>query len=378
MGNRTSLAYVTNIPGPYRSEMIEAWAAQNGDLEISVYYTDADDQGRGWITRPARGVSEVRLRTMASLGRYGKLNWGVVRLVLRSDVVMIGGLEQGTYLLAALVARLAGRGPILLFDGFSPKRFGRERRVILAVKRITAWLCRAYFANGSVGRMYLRGQLGVSPEKPFFNQCLSHADQFHEQLLAETAGSSKLTRQHAAGFCSGQRIVMCCGYLIYRKRIDLIIDALALLPESSRPTLLVVGAGPLMEELKTRAASARVPSVFTGHKDGLELAAHYYLADVFVLASDDDPWGLVVNEAMRAGLPVVVSDACGASLDLVQSGINGFVFESGSSEALRAALARVLESDREAMGAVSQALISRWNAGVSARNLGECVRTVSR
>lgn len=372
-----SLAYITNIPTPYRKEMIEAWVRLNPGIKVTVYYTDDGDQGRGWNTEAAGGAQELRLKTLVHLGRFGKLNWGILRAVLRSDLVMVGGVEQATYLVAALFARLAGRGPILLFDGFSPRRVGHESRLVLLVKRITVWLSQAYFANGTIGRNYLLAILGASPRKPLFNQYLSHADRFFPELLEQFQDVPLQERRLRAGLAPDRPVVMCCGYLIYRKRVDLVIDALALLPENTRPQLLVVGDGPLKQELMDKALRAGVASRFVGHKNGRDLNVYYFAADLLVLASDDDPWGLVVNEAMRAGLPVVVSDACGVVLDLVKEGQNGFRFAAGASEELRDAVAKVLEADRCRMREASRALVASWSSEASATNLGRCIATLA-
>src|SRR2546430_3298455 len=81
---------------------------------------------------------------------------------------------------------------------------------------------------------------------------------------------------------------------------------------------------------------------FLGFRNQSELPSFYDLCDVFVLPSTSEPWGLVVNEAMAAGRPVVVSDQVGCARDLVQNGLNGFIFPVGDVEALAHALTRVL------------------------------------
>lgn len=371
------IAYLTNIPSPYRADMIRAWASENPGLRISVFYTDADDQGRGWSVAPIdEGVAEARLPIIASFRKYGKLNRRLWAMVRAHDVVMIGGFEQASYLVAALFARILGKPVILLFDGFSPARFGTEPRPILALKRLTARLSNGFFANGTVGRRYLTEEIGVAPTAPIRNQFLSHAPAPIEQARQRLAGTSKDGVRRRLGIAAGDRpVLMSCGYLIARKRIDLVIAAIARLPEPERPLLLIVGGGPLADALKAQAARVGVESHFAGFQQADALSEYYFAADALVLASSDDPWGLVVNEAMSAGLPVIASDACGAALDMIESA-NGFVFATGDVDSLAIALRALLRADLGAMGAASRALVAEWTAVHSAQNLGKIVADV--
>lgn len=369
------LAYLTNIPSPYRAEMVRAWVKFNPQLTISVFYTDPDDQGRGWEADPiGQDVSETRLPGFASIRKYGKLNRGLLAMIRDHDVIMIGGFEQASYLVAALLAKMAGKPVILLFDGFSPARFGREPAPILALKRITARLADGLFANGTTGARYLREQLGIPTDRPIRNQFLSHRQAPLDAARDMMAGLDKSQIRHRLGIPDdGRQVLMTCGYLIERKRIDLIIDAIARQPAESRPLLLVVGDGKLGNALHAQAARLDVPACFTGFKLGSDLMVHYLAADAFVLASSDDPWGLVINEAMSSGLPIIASDACGAVLDLVQDDVNGFIFRTGDVDSMSTALNRLQGADLAAMSLASRKMIAEWTPRHSAMSLGQAV-----
>ena len=98
---------------------------------------------------------------------------------------------------------------------------------------------------------------------------------------------------------------------------------------------------------------------------------YYALADAYVQPSTVEQWGLAVNEAMAAGLPVLVSEYCGCARDLVQVGQNGFVFDPYQESQLTRFMLEVSSSscDRTAMGRSSQAIISRWTPDTFAQNL---------
>jgi glycosyltransferase involved in cell wall biosynthesis len=102
---------------------------------------------------------------------------------------------------------------------------------------------------------------------------------------------------------------------------------------------------------------------FLGFQNQSELPALYDLCDVFVLPSNREAFGLVVNEAMNAGKPVIASDQVGCWPDLVRPGINGAVFPAGDAAALAAALRPFLLDPalRERAGQASLDLINRWS-----------------
>ena len=125
--------------------------------------------------------------------------------------------------------------------------------------------------------------------------------------------------------------------------------------------LVLVGAGPDEGALKKLAQDLGVSAqvLFTGYVTPEEIPQYYAAADLFVLPSYSDVWGLVVNEAMVAGLPVIVTRDVGAAEDLVEHGGNGFIVDAKDSSALAKALASLLENQplRKTMGNASYSRI---------------------
>jgi glycosyltransferase involved in cell wall biosynthesis len=369
----TSIGYLTNIASPYRIAMVEAWIAALGHgFDFTVYYTDKGDQGRGWEVHAIEGAKEVRLSTIVSIPWYGKLNTGLLKMVRANDVIIIGGFEQASYLVAALLARMLGKKVILLFDGFSPARFDSEKFPVRWIKRVTVRLCHAFFANGTVGARYLR-RFNAAPEA-IFNQYLSVPTGDIDRTAAGGILTEDLRRRYDLPIKG--RLAAFCGYMIQRKRLDLIVDAISRLPADARPTLVVIGSGPLRSSIASQAAKLEVDVRFVGFHNGAGLAQLYRAVDLLVLPSNDDPWGLVVNEAMAAHLPVIVSDACGCAEDLVVPNRNGFVFRNGNAEHLAECLRMVLAANLEAMGRASRSIIDQWTPAHSGRSLAACVAYV--
>ncbi len=132
--------------------------------------------------------------------------------------------------------------------------------------------------------------------------------------------------------------VLFVGRLQERKRIDLLLQACANLPEGRRPRLWIVGDGPARPEMQALAGRLYPQAEFWGACYGVELEQKFQQADLFVLPGTG---GLAVQQAMAAALPVIVAEADGTQADLVRPA-NGWLVPPGSLEALQKALAQAL------------------------------------
>jgi 1,2-diacylglycerol 3-alpha-glucosyltransferase len=131
-------------------------------------------------------------------------------------------------------------------------------------------------------------------------------------------------------------------------------------------SLVLVGTGPQEEYLKSTAEKMGIKASvqFAGFKNGPELFPYYGFASCFILPSVREPWGLVVNEAMASGLPVLVSTICGCIPELVSPGVNGYSFAPGDEKDLANKLSRLAslpKDSRAAMGQTSRHIISAFS-----------------
>jgi glycosyltransferase involved in cell wall biosynthesis len=150
---------------------------------------------------------------------------------------------------------------------------------------------------------------------------------------------------------------------------DLLAAFMTLRGRLPNARLLLAGDGSLRD--RVIAAAAEMPAIhYLGRLADETLWEAYNIADIFVLPSRFEPWGLVVNEAMAAGLPVVVTDRVGCGPDLVQHGVTGLVVPAASVTALSTALETTCaETDwRRYMGSQARQLISQWTLANQARN----------
>jgi glycosyltransferase involved in cell wall biosynthesis len=166
-----------------------------------------------------------------------------------------------------------------------------------------------------------------------------------------------------------------------RKRAGDLIRAAAILKRFGTAFhLVMVGSGELENELRALAVEGGVGDTrFPGFVNQSELPRLYAACDIFVLPSEDEPWGLAVNEAMSAGLPVVVASEVGCVADLVRDGVNGLIFAAGDVEGLAARLRGLTadQGERARMGAASKEIIARWSFAECLTGLRQALERVA-
>ena len=125
----------------------------------------------------------------------------------------------------------------------------------------------------------------------------------------------------------------------------------------------MVGDGILKKDLEKKYLKYKEHIFYLGFQNQKELRNQYKKADIFVLPSSKEPWGLVVNEAMCFKLPIIASDKVCSSYDLIKDDYNGYTFKTNSVKDLQKYLTRLIfnKKKREKMGANSKKIINNWN-----------------
>jgi glycosyltransferase involved in cell wall biosynthesis len=251
----------------------------------------------------------------------------------------------------------------------------RQRIYRAAFERVDAFL-----VIGSRNRDYYRA-FGVPDEKFFWAPYGVDNDWFSLSEPARSLARARIRAHlgvddHAVVFASSAK-------LIARKRPFDLVDAVTeVRGRGVNAHALFIGDGEERAAIEARASRAGVAEFtsIAGFVNQAELPAWYVAADALVLPSDArETWGLVVNEAMAAGLPVVVSEAAGCSVDLVREGENGFTYPCGDVPALAdrlAAIAALGDDGRRAFGNRSRQMVERFGVGVTASAIASAVDVV--
>jgi glycosyltransferase involved in cell wall biosynthesis len=298
-------------------------------------------------------------------GFWGQRAADLLPIVLNSkfDVLWVHGYNSAAHVLAAAAQR--ARGGVLLFREEQTGLHERPRAKRAVRKAGLQLFTRGQrvLYIGTENRKWLEG-LGVPADHLYFAPyCVDNErlQREREDLLPHRA---ELRRQFGIRDQSGP-VILTLSRLIQKKRPASVLRAFARVRATQPCTLLIAGSGAEEARLRTLVHEQKIPDVvFAGFLQQSEIGRAYSAADVFVLFSKEhETWGLVVNEAMNFGLPVVVSDKVGSGYDLVRQGENGFVVKWDDEGALAGVLENLVRNRelRIELGSRGTDLISDWN-----------------
>ncbi|MDD2676319.1 MAG: glycosyltransferase family 4 protein [Methylacidiphilaceae bacterium] len=275
------------------------------------------------------------------------------------DVVAMAGYGLPVLQAAAWWARQRRKGSMLLFE--TCRHDKRRNPLLEGLKR---WMIPRLYNAGFVGGLRHRAyliELGIPSDRIRESSAVVDND-FFSAGAQKTRAQEEIWRKRL-GLPS--RYFLFTGRLASEKNVFGLLRAYrAYRDRGGDRSLVLLGDGPLRAEFERYVKEQRIPEVIhRGFVPTSELPPYYALSDCFVLPSTIEPWGLVVNEAMASGLPVIVSDICGCAPELVQAG-NGFLFSPGESERLAALLAKIgamTDEQRRGLGKESERIIRHFS-----------------
>ena len=302
---------------------------------------------------------------------------------LQPDVVAIPGWEDNLALSGLLWAISSKRGVVLMSDSnqFDAPRLPHQEWV----KRKLIAACSAGFVAGRSATDYLTvlGMDGARIETGY--------DVVDNEYFSQGSDDVRQRRsQHAALLKLPNPFFLASARFIRRKNLQALITAYAAYRAMSSSTqpgsplwdLVILGDGPLRGELEAliRRLGLQAYVHLPGSCQYGELPSYYGLASLFVHASQIEQWGLVVNEAMAAGLPVVVSSRCGCVPDLVRDNQNGFCFNPEDTGHLASLMAKMAAPgfDLGKFGGRSREIISEWSLESYSCGLWRAAATAQR
>lgn len=300
---------------------------------------------------------------------------------LRPDVVCISGWALPVSL-AALDWAAQNRIPTVMLS--ESNAFDEPRSMVKEfIKRQVVGLSSSGLAGGTPQADYLC-ELGIPREHLSVGY-----DAVDNQYFADNVCEVRSARRQPPGDLPPSPFFLACCRFGQKKNVPRLIEAYAryreLWAESRGPgsspgaawPLVIVGDGELRPEIEATIARCGVgQSVhLAGAKSYADIPAYYAMAGAFIHASTTEQWGLVVNEAMASGLPVLVSNRCGCAADLVKDGVNGFAFDPYDVDQLARLMLKITAPNFPvaAFGVASQRIIADWSPECFAAGLKTAV-----
>ncbi len=369
------LTIVTEIIAPYRIPVFNALAKVDGiDLHV-IFLAETDPEARDWLIYKdeIRFSSEVLPSYRKLVGKHNfLLNFGVRAALRRAkpDVIICGGYNYIASWRALLWAR-QNHLPFLLWTESNSRDLRHNNPLTQALKRTFIGRCDGFVVPGKASRQYLHS-FNISDEK-IFTAPNAVGNDLYKTISDEVRKNATKWRSQLH---LPERFFLFVGRMVVEKGIFDLLKAYATLDLQLRAEvgLVFVGDGPERVKLERLSQTVKGGSIrFPGFIQRENLARYYALADALVLPTHTDPWGLVVNEAMACGLPIICSDVAGCIPDLVEEGSNGFVTPVGNIETLARVLRELASHPQiiREMGENSRKRILHFSPEICASGIAE-------
>lgn len=337
------VAFISVVPSPYQRDLFRA-LSQRPEVDLHIFYLEAASPDSPWPEKALEPYEKILHGFWFPIGSARcHVNWPLPKLK-DYDVVVMNTLMSLT---AQWVMRTTLREKRWFFWG---ERLGRGGQFH---DRLAAPLHRAT-GIASIGTFAAEDYQQRFPEPQHFR--IPYYCDLDPFLATPRRDRS-----------DGQVVFLFCGQMIARKGVDILLEAFQRVGGAAR--LLLVGReAELPQLLAPLPAHVRERITYAGFQSPENLPRFFGLADVFVLPSRYDGWGVVVNQALGAGLPILCSDMVGAGRDLVEDGVNGARFPAGDAAALAEKMQRfiVQPSLCESWGQVSRRRAQNWTPAAGA------------
>jgi glycosyltransferase involved in cell wall biosynthesis len=354
-----SLAIVETHPVQYHApvyrELQKTWgipvtAIYGSDFSVAGYRDREFGATFAWDTDLLSGYSSIFLDRVVDggAGSDAEVTTHGLREALRRakpDAVMVLGYNPRFHRQAFFSARRLGC-PILFRGETTDHAQSRGALKSWAREKALRWLYQRCAKLLYVGQRSLEHyrRYGCPADKLVFSPYCVDVTPFQYDEAAR--GRFRAATRSTLGVRGDKKVIVFSGKLSMRKGPDLLLRAIKQLPAETRDRMVVVflGSGELQQALQALAKQSPAVSVhFLGFQNQTQLSPYYHAADLLALPSVvSETWGLVVNDALHHGLPCLVSTAVGCAPDLVESGVTGEVFATGSEASLADAIVKAL------------------------------------
>lgn len=317
--------FITNIPNPYRIPLFNEMSRQfrESNIHLKIIFGAEGYKRRYFKIDPSEikydfEILKDEAHTFSEDAEKSYFLYkGLGSLMNREkpDAVIVAGFSSAT--MKVFFRKLLKGTPFIIFSGTIEKG-GRSGSMIRKLQR--KFLCSnasAFVAYGSLAKEYLV-KSGAKAEKVFIGRNTVDTRFFAEE-------TAKLRAEYGNG--DGIVRFTYLGYLVPRKNVKLLLESVKIVAQKRNDFRLdIIGDGVSLDDLKNYVSENRLENVveFHGFRQKQEIPAFFARSSGLLFQTDFDIWGLVLNEAMAAGVPCLSSPNAGATNDLIQEGITGF------------------------------------------------------
>ncbi|WP_303015180.1 glycosyltransferase family 4 protein [Holdemania massiliensis] len=327
---------VTSTIAPYRRDWFNELSKY---AEVKVVYTKSSDveRNKGWLVNDSQIFNLVKLGNSI---RKNPLVFSIINILKNSmnyEIIMFDGYGPYTNILGMLYLSMKKKLYYVNVDGIFSKK---ENFLNLLVKKVLFKLKFYVLCSGTRTKEYLI-KLGVKRERIYIHPFTSV---LRSDIISDCLNYDEKDLLRKKLNLTGNKIVLTVSRFLDWKRLeDLMMSQLYVQNDID---IYIIGGSPTSSYLQLIKKNNLNKIHFVDFLDKETLKKYYDAADIFAFPSSNEVWGLVVNEAMSRGLPVIATDHCGAAEMLVKNNINGYIYESGNIKQLADCIDRIYDSDK--------------------------------
>lgn len=338
-GKKMEVLYVTTVPAPYKVDLFEE-LGKLCKLTVIFENNSVSYRGDGWMRKKFNNFTALFLEGIKHNDKvYSR---GIVKCLRKNnyDAIVIGVYSTFSQMLAQQYMIRNKIPYIISSDGGLTKV---ENKLNQLIKKHFISSASAWFSTGKVTTEYLM-HYGAVKEKiyiyPFTS--IKRKDILDQPLPVE------VKKQYRAKLgMKEEKIILSVGQFIYRKGYDVLMRACKGLDKSIG--VYIVGGNPTEEYIEMQRSMNLSNIHFLEFMDKTALANYYKAANLFVLPTREDIWGVVVNEAMAYGLPVITTNKCVAGLEMIECGLNGEIVKANNDKELYGAIRKLINCENTNM-----------------------------
>lgn len=380
---KIKVAILHNIINPHVIPYFELLVKKE-NLDAKVFFCSESEGNRIWKTEIGNKFSYAILPNR-KIEFNGKdlftyfINLSVISELKKfnPDVIISAGWDLFSYQAAFFYSKIAGK-KFILWSGSTRCEPSWRRTLASPLVKLMVKGSDAYIAYGTRAKEYLIS-LGAKPKKIFVAYNTTNVELFTKEVNLWRKKKAYIKKELGI---NTSMVILYVGQLIERKGANYLIEAFRKIKkENDDVSLLVVGYGIWETNLRLYVKKEKIKDViFAGGVKWEDTPKYYSVCDVLVMPSLEEVWGLVINEAMSAGLPIVATDVAGGTLDLIEDGLNGFIVKPGSPEAISKALLKILSNKnlRKKMSRETSVLINNFTPEKAVSKIIEAIKYVNK
>lgn len=341
MDFKKKIIFLTYIPSPYRVDFFNE-LSKVCDLTVVFYYPSMDNEP--WQNSDKKLYFKNLYLYQKSSFMSGTITLFKFLFEHKNDVIIIGGYAKGAEIAAIFFLKLFNIKFVINSDGgFVTQGFLKKILKTILIKSASNWLSSG--VNTTKTLVYYGAEKANIFEYNFSS--LSKKEIVNDNL---SLSDVKLLRQEL-GLAKDSIYLIFVGQLIYRKGVDILLKSLETVNPNVNLNVLIIGSGDQKENLLEIVNKSNSPHKvqFLGKLSKNSVLNYLKVSDCFVFPSRYDIWGLVLNEAVANGLPIISSSAVGSAYSLIKQGENGFILDVNDPLCLSNAINDLISKDLNIM-----------------------------